>query len=87
MKAIICDKYGPPEVLKLREIEKPVPKDNEVLIKIHATTAHVGDAKVRSFKPGLGPVKDFFFKPLMRIMVGFTGPRKKNTWDGYGGKN
>ena len=77
MKAIICEKYGPPEVLKLMEIEKPVPKDNEVLIKIHATTAHVGDAKVRSFKPGLGPVKDFFFKPLMRIMVGFTGPRKK----------
>ncbi len=77
MKAIICEKYGPPEVLKLREIEKPVPKDNEVLIKIHATTAHVGDAKVRSFKPGLGPIKDFFFKPVMRIMVGFTGPRKK----------
>ena len=77
MKAIICTKYGPPEVLKLTEIDKPMPKDNEVLIKIHATTAHVGDAKVRSFKPGLGPVKDFFFKPIMRILVGFTGPRKK----------
>ncbi len=77
MKAIVCTKYGPPEVLKLKDVEKPAPRDNEVLIKIYATTAHVGDAKVRSLKPGLGPVTDFFFKPIMRIMLGFTGPRKK----------
>lgn len=77
MKAIICTKYGPPEVLQLIEIEKPTPKDNEVLIKIHATTVHIGDTKIRSFKPGLGPVKDFFFKPLMRIIIGFRGPRKR----------
>ena len=38
---------------------------------------HIGDTKIRRFEPGLGPVKDFFFKPLMRIMVGFKGPRKK----------
>jgi len=77
MKAIICTKYGAPEVLQLREVEKPTPKNNEVLINIHATTAHIGDTKIRSLKPGLGPVKDIFFKPLMRIMVGFKGPRKK----------
>ncbi len=77
MKAFICTKYGPPEVLQLKEVEKPVPKDNEVLIKVHATTVHIGDTKLRSFKPGLGPVRDFFFKPMMRIMIGFTGPRKK----------
>jgi NADPH:quinone reductase-like Zn-dependent oxidoreductase len=77
MKAIICTKYGPPEVLQLKEVDKPTPKDNQVLIKIHATTAHIGDTKIRSLKPGLGPVKDFFFKPIMRIMVGFNGPRKK----------
>jgi len=76
MKAVICTKYGPPEVLQIVDMEKPTPKDNEVLIKICATTAHVGDAKIRALKPGLGPVKDFFFKPIMRIMVGLKGPRK-----------
>ncbi len=77
MKAIVCTKYGPPEVLQLKEMENPLPKDNEVLIKVHATTVHIGDTKIRRLKPGLGPVKDFFFKPLMRIMIGFRGPRKK----------
>ena len=77
MKAIVCTKYGLPEVLKIEEVEKPIPKPNEVLIKILATTVHIGDTKIRRFEPGLGPVKDFFFKPLMRAIVGFTGPRKK----------
>jgi NADPH:quinone reductase-like Zn-dependent oxidoreductase len=77
MKAIICTKYGPPEVLQLKEVKKPVLKENEVQIKVHATTVHFGDTKLRSFKPGLGPVGDFFIKPMMRIMIGFTGPRKK----------
>ena len=77
MKAVICTKYGPPEVLQIREVEKPSPKPNEVLIKIIATTAHIGDTKIRRLEPGLGPVIDIFFKPIMRIIVGFTGPRKK----------
>ena len=77
MKAIVCTKYGPPEVLQLKEVEKPTPKDNEVLIKVHATTVHIGDTKIRRLEPGLGPVKDFFFKPMMRIMLGFKGPRNK----------
>jgi len=76
MKAIICTKYGPPEVLHLVEVEKPTPKDNEVLIKIHATTVHIGDTKIRSFKPGLGFVRDLLFKPIMRIILGFTRPRR-----------
>ncbi|NOQ25551.1 MAG: zinc-binding dehydrogenase [Bacteroidales bacterium] len=77
MKAIVCTKYGSPEVLRMVEVEKPVPKDNEVLIKVHATTVHIGDTKVRRLEPGLGTVRDFFFKPIMRIMIGFKGPRKK----------
>ena len=77
MKAVICTKYGPPEVLQINEIEKPTPKQNEILIKVLATTVHIGDTKIRRLEPGLGPVKDFFFKPIMRIIVGFTGPKKK----------
>jgi NADPH:quinone reductase-like Zn-dependent oxidoreductase len=77
MKAIICTKYGPPEHLKLVEIEKPKPKKNEVLIKIHSTTVHIGDTKIRRLAPGMGPVIDFFFVPAMRIGMGFTKPRKQ----------
>jgi NADPH:quinone reductase-like Zn-dependent oxidoreductase len=77
MKAVICTKYGPPEVLQIKEVDKPFPKDNEVLVKVHATTAHIGDTKIRRLEPGLGPVIDFFFKPIMRMMLGFNGPRNK----------
>ncbi len=76
MKAIVCTKYGPPEVLELTEVEKPVPRANEVLIRIYATTVHVGDTKIRSLKPGMGPIKDLIFRPLMRIILGFRGPRR-----------
>ena len=77
MKAVICTKYGSPNVLQLQKVEKPIPKDNEILVKIHATTVHIGDTKIRSFKPDMGFFLDLLVKPMMRIMIGFRGPRKK----------
>ncbi len=71
MKAIVYTKYGPPDVLQLKEVEKPVPKDNEVLIRIYATTVTTGDYRTRGF---IVPI--FYWLP-MRIMSGLIRPRKK----------
>lgn len=70
MKAIICTKYGPPNVLQLHNIEKPKPKKNEVLVKIHATSVSTGDCRIRGFNSPL-----LFWIP-MRIILGFRKPRK-----------
>jgi NADPH:quinone reductase-like Zn-dependent oxidoreductase len=75
MKAIVYEKYGPPEVLQLKEIEKPAPKDNEVLVKVYATTAHVGDTRMRV--PSLGFPSHSAQWLLGRIFLGIFKPRRK----------
>ncbi len=75
MKAIRATSYGTPEVLKMIDIPKPTPKPNEVLVKVYATSVHIGDTKIRRLEPGMGSVKDFLFKPAMRLMLGVTAPR------------
>jgi NADPH:quinone reductase-like Zn-dependent oxidoreductase len=70
MKAIVATQYGGPEVLQLKEIEKPAPKDNEVLIKVHATTVTAADFRMRSFT-----VPAPLWIPA-RIALGITKPRQ-----------
>jgi NADPH:quinone reductase-like Zn-dependent oxidoreductase len=71
VKAIICTKWGSPDVLQLKEVPKPTPKDNEVLIKIYAATVTAGDCELRRLE----------FPPMLRLLArlgfGFRGPRKK----------
>jgi NADPH:quinone reductase-like Zn-dependent oxidoreductase len=69
MKAIVATQYGGPEVLQLREVEKPSPKANEILIKVRATTVTAGDHRMRSFD-----VPALFWLPA-RITLGFTKPK------------
>lgn len=70
MKAIMYERYGSPEVLQLREIEKPSPKDNEILIKIYATTVTSGDWRVRSLTVPVG------FRLIMRLVFGISKPKQ-----------
>lgn len=66
MRAVVYDRYGPPDVLRLEEVERPVPKEDEVLVKIHATTVNRTDCGFRSAKPF-----------ITRFFIGLVRPKRK----------
>ncbi len=70
MRAIVYERYGSPDVLEMREMQKPIPKDNEVLIKIHATTVTSGDWRARTLNVPAG------FGLLSRLFFGVSRPRQ-----------
>jgi len=74
MKSIVCTKYGAPDVLELKDIAKPKPKDNEVLIKIHAASVTTADGMMRTGKPYIG-----------RLFMGFWKPKSVTPGTGFAG--
>lgn len=66
MKAVIHDRYGSPDVLRIEDVERPVPKDDEVLVRVHATTVNRTDCHMRRAKPF-----------VWRFMLGLRRPRRK----------
>jgi NADPH:quinone reductase-like Zn-dependent oxidoreductase len=71
MRAIVCLRYGPPEVLQLQDVAIPSPKDDEVLIRVRAATVMAGDCELRGLR---GP---FFWRLLLRLGFGLRAPRRK----------
>ena len=72
MKAVVYEKYGPPDVFQLKEVEKPIPKDNEILVKVYATTVN---AAVRIVRSGKHPDKKLYTFGL-RLMMGLRKPKR-----------
>jgi NADPH:quinone reductase-like Zn-dependent oxidoreductase len=77
MKAIVCTEYGTPDVLRLKEVATPTPKDNEVLIRVHATSVNFGDLMARNFK-AVSPRKFNMLFPFWLLSKISFGLRKPN---------
>jgi NADPH:quinone reductase-like Zn-dependent oxidoreductase len=73
MKAAVCDRYGPPEVLRVTEVETPVPADDEILVRVHASTVNSSDWYVRS---GI-PTAPLAVQVPFRLLVGLRRPRRR----------
>ena len=70
MKAAVCERYGPPEVVQIKDVPMPVPKAGELLVESHAATVNSGDARLRALRVPRG------MSALVRVTMGVTKPRR-----------